>query len=261
MSLEDSEFDSAKADDHVLELLARVIRQSHGTAVADDVARALLLFLVRVSNSWRSIRKLLDSQKDMESFTVDAATLLRAMYDAHIQAEYIIHDLDKSNERARDYLEFEHVERYKLVNSVMKHDTPLSSHLKMSPERPDGEKRLHEEYDRVKSRYLVKKRNKNDGSIRWGPRTRNTWHSVDLYKMAEAVEKDDEYDSLLKGLHGCVHSSAFAVGRGPMVSSEYVLHWASMVAARVARLNVNHHKIDLGESYRSVLNALCEPFL
>jgi hypothetical protein len=259
MATDGKRLDDDEVDGHVLELMTQVIRKAHEGTNNDNVARALLFFLVRVANTWRSIRTLRNNTPDNEGFTVDAGTLLRAMFDAYIQAGYIVQDKNDSEQRAQDYLEFEHVERFKLANSVMKHDTPLSSHLKASPRRPDGEKRMHDEYDRVKSRFFVE-RQRPDGTTKRGPGTRNTWYAQNLSELAKTLRKEDEYDSLLRMFHGCVHSSPLAVGRGPMVSANRVVDWASTIAARVTKLNVEHHKIKLDELYDGILEALCKPY-
>ena len=99
-----------------------------------------------------------------------------------------------------------------------------------------------------------------DGTSKSGPGTRNTWYAANLSEVARIVGKEDEYDSLLKTFHGCVHSSPFGVGRGPMISPEHVLDWASTIAARVAKLNVEHHKMELDGFYDSFLAALCKPY-
>ena len=259
MATEGEQLNSDYVDGHVLELLKQVIGEANARSENDDVARALLFFLVRVANTWRSIRTLRNNTPDEEGFAVDAGTLLRAMFDAYIQAEFVIHDRNAARERARDYFDFEHVERYKLVNSVMKHDTPLSDHLKASPRRPEGEKRVQQEYDRVKERYFVE-RKRADGTMKRGPGTRNTWYAANLADLARTVGKEDEYDSLLKTFHGCVHSSPIAVGRGPVVSPQHVVDWASTVAARVAKLTVEYHGIELDEPFDCFLDELSKPY-
>ena len=259
MATDEDCLDNDEVDEYVLHLMKQVIRQANECSENDSVARALLFFLLRVANTWRSIRTLRNNTPDEEGFAVDAGTLLRAMFDAYIQAEYIVHDPSKADERARDYLDFEHVERFKSATSVMKHDTPLSNHLKASPKRAEGEKRLQQEYDRVKERYFVEKR-RSDGTVKYGPGTRNTWYAQNLSDLARTLGREDEYDSLLKNFHGCVHSSPMAVRRGPMVSARHVLDWASTIAARVAKLSVEHHKFELDDLYSRILNALCKPY-
>ena len=249
-----------EVDEHVLALLKHVIQKSHDCSAKDEVSRAILCFLVRAANTWCSIRTLRQHSPDEKLFMVDAGVLLRAMFDACFQAEYLVHDADSANARANDYLEYEHVERYKISRKVLSHDTQLADRLKSSAKRPEGEKRVLEEYDRVKDRYLVEKR-KSDGTVKRGPKTRSTWYSGDLSAIAQSLGKRAEYDTFVAVFNGCVHSSAFAVHAGPMVSPQHVLTLASKIAARVARLNAQHNRIDLGDFYGPIMDALCKDFL
>lgn len=259
MATDRNQLSNDEVDNYMLELLKRVMSEANDGSEDDDVGRALLFFLVRVANTWRSIRTLRNHTLDADGFTVDAGTLLRAMFDAYIQAEYIVHEPSNASARARDYLDFEKVERFKMVNAVMKHNTPLSNYLRSLPNRLAAEERLQQEYDRVKHRYFLEKK-RSDGSVKLGPGTRNTWYSTTLFELARTLGKEDEYDTLLKIFHGCVHSSPFAVRRGPMVSPKHFLDWASTIAARVAKLSVEHNKIELDGLYGSILDALCKPY-
>jgi hypothetical protein len=246
-------------NEHVLELLREVVAQSHRLAENDSISNALLYFLVRVANTWRSIRTLRAHTSDGEGFMVDAGVLLRAMFDAYLQAEHIVYDPARQYDRAKAYLDFEHVERYKASARMTGHNHPISDRLKSSPERPEGDKRLQENYDRVKSRFFVKKHRRN-GTVSHGSTTRDKWYSGDLRSIATALGQEAEYDYFVATFHGCVHSSAFAVHLGPPVSAEYVLHWASTIAARVARLNVQYNRIDLGEFRTGLLERLCRDY-
>jgi len=248
-----------RASEAVLEALRSVITQSYPHTETDVVARALLFFLVRVSNTWRSIRTLDEHMSDEEGPMVDGGTLLRAMFDAYLQAEYIVSDEKLAVERANDYLDFEHVEKHKRARCVTSYDNPFAEALKTSPHRPTGEERLQQEYNRVKARYFVEKR-QPDGTIQRGPRVRSNWYSGTLADIARSLGKSDEYDILLATFHGCVHSSAWAVRKGPMVSREHILDWASTIAARVARLSVNRNCIVLDELHEQILAALCRPY-
>lgn len=245
-------------DEHVLSILRETIRRSEEYGRKDEVARALFYFLVRVANTWRSIRTLRQHTQD-DGFMIDAGTLLRAMLDAWLQTEYLLHDPDKKVDRAKEYLDFEHVERYRISRKVLRHDNPFADRLKSSPKRPEGEKRLVEQYDRVKGKYLVKARQTATPSSA-EPRTRDKWYSGDLSAVSRSLGKEVEYDAFVATFNGCVHSSAFAVQAGPMVSPEHVLTIASKIAARVARLNVLHNGIDLGEYYGPIMEALCADF-
>jgi hypothetical protein len=178
---------------------------------------------------------------------VDAATLLRAMFDACFQAEFILSDPAKREERAALYLDFEHVERYQMMSKVFRHDNQLTDRLRSSPKKtPEAEKRLQEEYDRVKDRYL---RPGND-------RKPEKWYKTNLRELAKG--KEDQYDTFVATYQGCVHSSALAVRNGPLVKPEHVLFVASFIVAGVARLNADYNKLPIDADDRMVLDELCK---
>jgi hypothetical protein len=242
---------SEDADNLIQDVLKHVISASHSRSENDIVAKALLFFLVRAANSWRSIRTLRKNTADEEGFMIDAGTLLRAMYDACFQAEYVICEPDKSVLRATDYLEFEHVERYKFIERMLAHSNWIAERLKASPKREIGEVENQRQFDRVKARFG--KGNKQSDS------TRNHWYPGSLPQIAAALGKADEYDSFLAVFNGCVHSSAFALQFGPPVSAAYVLDMASTIAAKVARFSVAHNRIELSTTHKKVLDVLCSP--
>lgn len=243
--------------DHVLQFLKHVIVQSEPRTKSDEVARALLFFLVRVSNTWRSIRTLHECIPDDHGPMLDAGALLRAMFDAYLQAAYIVSDQKAAAERARDYFDFEHVERHRRVRTVLTYDNPLAEMLRSSPRRPEGEKRVHHEYDRVKAKYTSGKL-RADGTVDPKARVRLNWYPGTLADVARSLGKSDEYDIFLAAFHGCVHSSALAVRNGPVVSREHIVDWASTIAARVARLNIEHNRIQLNELHTQILAVLSQ---
>ncbi len=262
MTGRETEIETKKFNQHVFALFQEVIQKSNNCSAKDAVSHALLCFLVRVANTWQSIRTLQEYSPDDKGFMVDAAVLLRAMLDACLQAEYMFHDANK-DARASDYLEYEHVEQYKIREKVHKHDNWLTRRLKSSTKWPEGEKRALEEYNRVKGRYLVQKqkgKKQSGGTQKRGPRTRNKWYTGDLSTIAESLGKRAEYDTFVTVFNGCVHSSALAVLEGPPIQAQHVLTFASKIAARVARLNVQHNRIDVVDPHGPIMNKLCEDF-
>lgn len=228
--------------------LADTIVMVHGRVRRDKVALALSCFLTRVANTWRSIQTLWGNLRDdfPDTFMVDAGALVRTMFDAYIQAAYLLQDLTKREERARLYLEHQHIEKRKVMTKIMAHDSPLSQMLRRSPRRPKGEKALQQNYDRVKANYP---RPKKRG-------VRDRWHEGNLRDLAIAICREAEHDQYVSTFHGCVHSSALAVLDGPLLlTPEYVAGCAAHIASMLAKLCLDHYHAQLEPVLQAVIDA------
>lgn len=245
-------------DAHLVQLtesaLTETIRLAHGKSKEDEVAQAVLYFLVRVANSWRStctLWRVLVSRHP-ETFMVDVGTLVRAVYEAYLQSAYILHEQSRQHERARLYLEYEHVEKRVVLDKLFRHGTVISEALRGSPLRPDGEARMEAEYNRVKDRYLNQRRRG----------VRDKWYEGTLRNLAEAVGEEAEYDFFVSAFHGYVHSSAFAIRTGPPLQPRDVMTLMSILACKVANLAVKHLALPLQSEHLTVIAAYCgTPFL
>ncbi len=235
-----------QGDDMVHDLLQDIIMRSYALGDSDKVSDALLFFLVRAANTWRSVRTLQKHTKDDEGFMVDAGTLFRAIYDVYLQAEYLVSDPSRSLERAHDYFDFEHVERYKAMKRILSANNWIAKQLQQSSMRSEGKQTNKQNYDSVKSRFQSKKGN-----------VRNQWYAGNLQGIAEIAGKLDEYKIFLAAFNGCVHSSASAVRHGPLVQSKHALVMTSGIVAKIARLNVVHNKLALSPDYQKLLEVLC----
>src|SRR5262249_49237982 len=153
---------------------------------------------------------------------------------------------------ARMYLDFEHIDRYKAVNKVLSHDTPLKDMLLSSSNVAAGQNRTLSEYNRVKSQFLVKKR-ASSAVGKAGAGTRDKWYEGNLRDLHTVVGKQEEYDAIVSPFHGCMHSGSFAVRSGPPLHAEYVMFFASTIAARVALLSVQCNQLDISSDDREVL--------
>lgn len=214
----------------------------------DAVALALLYLFTRLANTWRTIDTLWRhlAPDCPETFMVDAGTLVRAMFEAYVQAAFIVHDSEKRQERAEDYLEFEHVERPKVLDRLLKHDTDISRYLKASPLRCKGDARIKAEYERVKPRYWDDRRR----------RTRNKWYKGTLRDLAKCAGIESEYDLLVSPFHPYVHSSAYGMRYGPPFEPQYVLVLASSIAGKGAKVNLEYHQIELEVRLQAVIDGL-----
>jgi hypothetical protein len=134
-------------------------------------------------------------------FLVDAAVLLRCMFDAYLQADYIVRDPAKQTERGARYLEFQHVERYKAEERFFRHKNPLTDVLRNSHRRIAGQTRTRAEFERVKGAFL----RKDKGSASTGKRaheTRDQWYEGNLGQLAEGAGRKDEYDTFVYPFSG-----------------------------------------------------------
>jgi len=248
-------------DEEFFRIMRSVISALHQRTNSDNITRSLFWFLVRVANTWNSLQLLRrGALADFQSvFMVDVGVLLRCMFDAYLQADYIIRDPAKRTERATLYLEFQHIERYKAEEKLFRHNNPLTDVLGSSPRRAEGQARRRAEFERVKGAFL----RKDKGSARSGkkaPETRDQWYEGNLGQLAEAAGKKDEYDTFVYPFSGCVHSSSYAVLKGPPVEAEYLMQFASTLAARVVNINVQHNRLDLGDD-QPILEEMCKGVL
>jgi len=253
--------DSEELDNTLEAILGGIIQSLKDNGSKDNVSLALFSFLMREANTWRSIR-LLSQHTPLQfhsSIMCDVGTLLRAMFDAYLQADFIVRDPLKCGERSKNYLDFAHVEIYKMSQNILSHNNEFSKQLQSSSYRDDGDKRRTEEFDRVKDSFLIEVR-RDDGTLKRGPGTRNKWYKSNLSALATAAGKADEYDTFVTSFSGCVHSSAYAVQQGPLVPPEHVLSLASAFVARVALMNVEYNQIDLGE-HQIVLDEYCKSWI
>jgi hypothetical protein len=80
--------------DEIHDRLEAIIRNIVGTVFnhegRSDFATVLLMLLVREGNTWKTIRFLMrQTQRELlDSVLIDVGTLLRAMFDAYLQAHY-----------------------------------------------------------------------------------------------------------------------------------------------------------------------------
>lgn len=248
-----SDEDRQTLDDYFQGILDRVVSAVYGKQADDPVGAALLCLLVRVGNTFRTIRVLRSNACGdfAKCFDVDAGALLRCMFDAYLQAHLITRDAAESNRLAQMYLDFEHVERFKTQGKVIGHDNRLSRQLLASPHKEDGQRRLQEEFDRVKGPFLIEGK---------GDKTRDKWYKGTLQQLAADAGKLDEYDTFATPFSCCVHSGSFAVRGGPLFPMKHMTMLASQLAARIVKMNVEYNKIDLGED-REVVERFAGPIL
>jgi hypothetical protein len=224
------------------DVLRVIVEQSTPYADRSPVARALLSLLVRSCITRHSIDAIITNVRDCGN---DAAALLRCIWDAYLQAAYIAHDPSEAESRASAYLTYEHVELRELVRRVLGHDTTLCRRIKEGEHYAENLAAVEANFERAKGPFLSKQ-----GKIR------DKWYPLNLRGIADAVGVVAEYDTSLWQLHSSTHSSALATASGPMISLNFMPHWADFITARTARLNVLQNKLPLPKDTIAFLDSL-----
>ena len=204
----------------------------NGKVKHDTTARALNLLAMRITNSTSSLWVLRCCAE--EFFSMDGASILRCIYDATLQALYI---LQKPHERANDFFDYEWVEKTKGIDWIDSSDTNIASKVRNSPLRPEGEKLCKKEFAHVENNFKGKK-----GKLR------DRWYAGSLRDLAKDLGFESEYEYIHKQLNGAIHSSPLSLKSGPLVEGTHLLTWAIHFNWRVLHKITQYYKISLEDA-------------
>jgi hypothetical protein len=174
----------------------------------------------------------------------DGMTLLRAMYDAHLQALYILQDPTKADERAQLFLDFRWIEQRRIQKIIEGNPTRLAQKLLQSPKRAEGEAEREANYQKLRPRFLTKD----------GKKDRGDWYPGTLRDIAVAVGLESEYEIIQKDLSGAVHSTPTLLLGGPSLSKpEHLLLLGWKLMYRVLGRIAAHHGVPLGRKHEEII--------
>ncbi|MFA9477100.1 DUF5677 domain-containing protein [Phycisphaerales bacterium AB-hyl4] len=176
-------------------------------------------------------------------WNVDATSLLRILYDAMLQALYIIADPDQMEIRGELYEGFAAIEKYELIKRVDDDASAFSRRLSTSPLRANAEPRIQAEYQRRVDSY--RKPGSNARPHNWYAHKIGT-----LKEIAEAVGYKDEYLLLTHDLGASVHSSAFALAPRPLFRPDVCLLFAWHFVVRLFGKIAERYRIELSSEER-----------
>jgi Family of unknown function (DUF5677) len=250
------EFDNP-CDNELFCVADRVIVQVNEMTKQDKVCQALFCLLWRNFLTWRTIQTIRTHASPAELSLLDVAVLIRCMFDAYLQADFIYRDPSKREERAKLYLDYQFVDRLNATVKTLRHHNGLSRRLGQSKLREEGEKPIREAYDRVKSQF-IKGQPPTDGSE---PELRTKWYKENLGQLATTLGRKDEYDTFVSPYSGCVHSSSYPLTSGPSGTHDVFAMFATTLVARVLDMLIVHTGISISEIERENLNALKDDLL
>ncbi len=240
------------------EMVREIIQKWHATQGDATGTRAAGALFVRMAGSWRSLCKLLDGCSDrheIESFSNDAAAVLRCLHDASLQAEYIL-----AGDSARDlspddlgklYIDFEIVERHRMMTKGVTFSSTLAKRIAASPRRPEGEANLQRDFDRVKDAYK-----QGDGS-----KTRMHWYKGNLPQIAEKLDREEEHFWFLRCFDSSIHGGPLAVFSGPVPAGANLMLLSNHIICRTAKRLVSAVGIELSAESIEVLEASSDDVL
>jgi len=209
---------------------------------ATPTTRALEPFKNRISGALDSLTALDRFAKN--DWRADGMTLLRAMYDAHLQALYILADPTKADERAQLFLDFRWIEQRRMQKIIERNPTRLARKLMQSPKRLEGEAEREANYQRLRPKFATKD----------GKKDRGDWYPGTLRDLARAVGLESEYEILQKDLSGAVHSTPTALLGGASFSkSEHLLLLGWKLMFRVLGRIAEHHGVPVGKDHEEIV--------
>jgi hypothetical protein len=172
--------------------LMGVLRQ-HGRR--GEVTHTVGHLLNRITRSIESLTQLF--RRAANEAELDGASILRTVYDAHLQVLYILTDPDA---HAKLYADFFNVEWHKFRQMIDRRPEGLFKLVANSPNRAKTEPANDANFRRVEAAYR-----RGDGSYR------QNWYRGTPRDMARRVGYEGEFLVLSRLLNPIVHSSAFGL--------------------------------------------------
>lgn len=220
--------------------IGRAIQQHVKTFT--PTTRALEPFQKRISGALDTLTVLDRFAKN--DWRADGMTLLRSMYDAHLQALYILQDAAQADERAQLFLDFRWIEQRAMQKLIERNPTRLAKKLMQSPKRLEGEAEREANYQKLRPKFLTRDGNKDRGD----------WYPGTLRDLARAVGLESEYEILQKDLSGSVHSTPTALLAGPSFSEpEHLLLLGWKLMFRVQGRIAAHHSVPLAKEHEEIV--------
>lgn len=163
-------------------------------------------------------------------FLLDGLTLLRAMYDAHLQALYILADSEQADARAKLFFEHQGIEQQRWYKLIERSPTRLARmELPLGPE-------VEAAFKGLRPKFLAPN----------GRDVRRDWYPGNLRELAHEVGLDSEYEILQRDLSGAVHSTPTALLSGSIFSEpKQLLLVGWKLFFRVLGRIAHHHGILL----------------
>ena len=238
--------------DRLDRILKTVITAVWGQKPPPVEHRVLSKFVIYVAGNTRVIYRVLsngESNEEVEAMGNATCALLRCIWDAVIQAEYICHDPSMLESRARQFEAFRIVEQVSADEALQKHSNLFSQRLLSSQTRLTNKAAIDAEYLRVKSQYETQ-----DG------RMQTKWYKGNLKIWATLVGAADEYLFFASISSSSVHAGPMALTTGPIFQGSALFYFVLNLTARCLKLLVKYGPACLSNEDIKFINRLGKRF-
>jgi hypothetical protein len=207
------------------------------------VTRAIELLLTRIVAGGNSLSVL--RQSNVHPYTFDEAMIVRGIYDAMLQALYILDDVATCDERGELYLDWYWIEKNDEIERYDSNPTFLAQRMSKSPRRPATEPFFEKKYRESFPKYATKK----------GDKTRQHWYCGSLRELAKGITPclESEYELLQAYLSGPTHSSVYALTEPPVFDKELLADFAWRFSYRVLGKFARYKGITLTEDEQGMI--------
>jgi hypothetical protein len=208
------------------------------------VTKALELLMKRIVSGGNTLSCLREASSRYPEYdcALDGAAILRAIYDAMLQALYILHDPTACEERAQLYLDFYWIERWEAIALFDKSPTAVGTKVKDSPKRLQAEPAIKERFEQVKPAFMTNKR-----------QLHKVWYRGNLRAIAKAVDLETEYELLQRQLSGAVHSSPLFLKDGSFYNAFLLVDLSWRFSFRVLGKFAQHEEVGLGHIEKEMI--------
>jgi hypothetical protein len=230
------------------EMANEIVEKLSASQRPTAVTRAAELLLTRIlvgGNSLAVLRK-----GNVHHYTFDEAMIVRGIYDAMLQALYILDGAATADERAQLYLDWYWIEKKDDIERYDNNSTFLAQRMSKSPKRPAAEPLFEQRYRETFPKYATKK----------GDKTRQHWYCGSLRELAKVVTPslESEYELLQAYLSGPTHSSVYALSEPPVFDKELLADFAWRFSHRVLGKFARYKGIALTEDEQGMIALAAE---
>ncbi len=219
-----------------------ILARLNSEGIKDNVNLVIGRLVTRIRCSFESLR-CLRNHRICEDCDLDGAAILRTMYDASLQVEYLA-EPENANARAQEYTDFREIERDRQIRSLKKYEgNPYVDTIMNSPLRTECEPAIRAIFDKVERPFRV---NNKPG------KHRERWHVKNLRSFCMGKGREEEYDFIVSLLNGVTHSSPLALSSPPM-SQPFLLLVAGNLVFRALGAALTYNKLILDPATENLI--------